>query len=96
MTGNVAMALDDFDQRLKRLEKHATPSPNFPRHVYDVLSLLISQQNESAVKIHAAERVFEKSDPTLFDAYVKEIAVARRELNLRAPLEVLAPLKNNP
>jgi hypothetical protein len=72
------------------------PEDRFNRHVYDVLSILISEHNEMAAKLYAAELVLQKADPALFDAYVKGIADARRKLNLRAPIEVLAPLRNNP
>jgi hypothetical protein len=59
----------------------------------DVLAKLIYDHNEMAAKIYAAEKVLQREDPIRFDAYVREIEAARRDLNLPAPLEVLAVLR---
>jgi len=90
---NVTFALDELNERIKRLE---SKNPNFPKHVLDVLSNLIQNYNELAVKLAAAERVLARQDPAVFEAYLKEKESAARELKLRAPAEVLAPFRSNP
>jgi len=43
-----------------------------------VLGNLLANQNDLSIKLIAAERVFKKQDPTLFDEYAKETASLMR------------------
>ncbi len=62
------------------------------KQVVNVLSKLIHDYNEMAVQIVAAERVFQRESPALFDAYIREKASVWHDLNPPAPLEVLQGL----
>jgi len=67
----------------------------FNQHVYDALSLLIQNYNDLALKVIAAERILARQNRSVFEDYLTEKTSVERELKLRAPLEVLAPLRNS-